>query len=334
MLRTFSLLICVWVACSIGCAHTQLSRNVHRQSNTLVDIYEQQVLDNLAKFVASPGSIPTFAVPSSGGTTVNHSNTASGGLIWNPTTLTGANASLNGTRTLAENWVLSPVNDPKRLSLMKCAYQHAIGYQPTDCERDCYKDLEAFFESNAFSCDIPQCFYRVCDKKPKSNNCCVKSGSHCGVHVVVDENQFECLSRLTLAILEIATLPDDDFDARFSTEKTVDVTESFIANYGGKLVLVTGSRTISQDDYNKAIESKTIDVPAAIKAFSGAGEEKSMQEMIQGSLESAISDGIDPKTIETVPRAFPSMLRSRSNERASGIESLLQINQAIGSSNQ
>ena len=49
-----------------GCTHTQLRWNTVQQSRTLTDIYEQQVLNNLAMFVYDPNSLPFFSFPNAG----------------------------------------------------------------------------------------------------------------------------------------------------------------------------------------------------------------------------------------------------------------------------
>lgn len=51
----------------IGCTHMHLHRSTVRQAGTLDDIYQQQVLDNLAKFVYDSNSLPHFAFPNQGG---------------------------------------------------------------------------------------------------------------------------------------------------------------------------------------------------------------------------------------------------------------------------
>ena len=49
-----------------GCTHVTLRNDTVRTTNTLTDLYYQQVLDNLARFQDSPDTIPSFAVPNGG----------------------------------------------------------------------------------------------------------------------------------------------------------------------------------------------------------------------------------------------------------------------------
>ncbi|MCS7466148.1 hypothetical protein NZK35_05600 [Stieleria sp. ICT_E10.1] len=302
---------------------------MNRQTNTLADIYEQQVLDNLARFVVNQGSTPMFAVPSGGGTTINHSNTANGGLLWNPTRLATASAGINGTRTLAENWTLRPINETRRLALMKCVYQYTIGCVPTNTTESRWADFATFYDKKNIEEILPQRFFQVCDSKPKASDCCVKYAEYCGKYVVVSESQFECLSRLTLAILEIATLSDDAFAARFPSDPTVDVTESFIASYDGKLVLVKGTRTISADKYDDLLEKKTFDLQSALGNFFSDQKDAEMTKSIGSAIEGLIEEGVKPSSIKTLPRSVPQRSGSSQTDRGSSIESLLQMNQVI-----
>ena len=44
----------------VGCTHVQLQKDTVQQARTLSDIYQQQVLDNLAKFVYDFNSLATL----------------------------------------------------------------------------------------------------------------------------------------------------------------------------------------------------------------------------------------------------------------------------------
>ena len=70
------------VLLAIGCTHTQLRWNTVRQSRTLTDIYEQQVLNNLAMFVYDPNSLPFFSFPNAGASNVNDVGGFTGAFKW------------------------------------------------------------------------------------------------------------------------------------------------------------------------------------------------------------------------------------------------------------
>ncbi len=69
---SFVLLMVLFFASS-GCQHTHLKYNAVRQAGTLSEIFEQQVLDNLAMFVHDPHSLPYFAYPGDGTTALTDS---------------------------------------------------------------------------------------------------------------------------------------------------------------------------------------------------------------------------------------------------------------------
>ena len=120
-----------------GCAHTHLKMKTVHQSNTINNIFEKQVLDNLAMFCAEPNSIPSFAYPKEGNTNVNDSINVKA-TPWNAFREV---FGVDGGRTSLAAWGLVPVTDPEKLHLMRCAYQRAVGFLVEDkctncCERE------------------------------------------------------------------------------------------------------------------------------------------------------------------------------------------------------
>lgn len=85
-----------------GCAHRQLRWNTVRQSATLTEIYEQQVLDNLAMFVRDPGSLPFFAFPVGGGSDVTDEGSIGTDIRWNATTFVDDVLRISGRRNMRE----------------------------------------------------------------------------------------------------------------------------------------------------------------------------------------------------------------------------------------
>lgn len=75
-------------------------------AQTISDIQEQQVLNNLAMFVANPGSTPFFAIPSGGSTTVSQKNSLLDEFNFNSSHFTGGNSVPAGEYGLQENWRL------------------------------------------------------------------------------------------------------------------------------------------------------------------------------------------------------------------------------------
>ena len=144
----------VSISMTLGCTHVQLQRNTVRQARTLSDIYEQQVLDNLAKFVYDINSLPHFSIADGGTNTVNDQVSGSGTLILP----TGANSNLGagGQRQCNEAWTLTPISDPRKLELMRCTYQRTVACAlrtgaVLEC-KNCQQLINRFYTGRA---DIP-----------------------------------------------------------------------------------------------------------------------------------------------------------------------------------
>ena len=222
---------------SFGCTDAQLRRGTVAQSMTLSDIYTQQVLNNLAMFVQNPNSLPFFAFPNQGTTSIQDT-----GNIGNPGYSSGHFSSspfiLNASRQATENWVLVPVSDPAKLALMRCAYQQAIASTMSlpmndgaGCP-DCAELRGDFYgpkvsatrkpDSSADSpcLDFPPWFTWGCEKHAKlpKNRACQTIGSYCGIYVCVPPECRDMLTRLTMTILDYAVNDPTQF-----TKRTKDV---------------------------------------------------------------------------------------------------------------
>ena len=136
------LVLCSLVLGLVGCQHTHLRHNTVHQAKSLAEIYEQQVLDNLAKTVHDAHALPFFAYPDDGSTNIQDTANITASPFNNFTNVFG----INGSRSGLEQWGLVPVADPDKLQLMQCAYQRAIYGQPlSECAKCC--DIEREFEN-------------------------------------------------------------------------------------------------------------------------------------------------------------------------------------------
>jgi len=219
---------CVWAAVTTGCTHVQLRHNTVRQAKTISDIYQQQVLDNLAKFARDPNALPHFAVATGGFSDVT--DVTEGGLTaaWNATRFTGAGLASAVNRGMKQNWTLVPVNDPRKLELMRCAYQKAVACcrgRSSYCCPECSKRFKNFYtgndneeiplpcteESNGTitSCCLNSGWLKVgckrCIHKFEKRDSCCLIGTHCRCHVCVSLGVgTDELTKLTIAILDFA----------------------------------------------------------------------------------------------------------------------------------
>jgi hypothetical protein len=223
-MRTLCLLVTAVSAlfCS-GCVNAHLRRNTTQQAQVISDVYQQQVLNNLARFVYDPNSLPYFSYATQASSQVQ--NTAQGNfnsaLSGSPLRFTNLGFGLQGTHLANETFQLAPVNDPRKLELMRCAYQKAVatcgsGEMSTSCP-DCKTLFNRFYtgdkDGNIASkphvtteCLGQACWFQFGCKKCIPKSCdCIPIGEYCGVYVwVTDSYGRDELTKLTLTILDFA----------------------------------------------------------------------------------------------------------------------------------
>lgn len=119
-----SCIIAVLLVGHVGCrTHHFLGRNVTRQTSTVTDLIQQQVLDNVACFAANPNTLPSFATISDGTTQTQDGGFTQPSATWNATTFTQFMLPMNASRQLMENWKLQPVMSAGRIRRLRCAFQ-------------------------------------------------------------------------------------------------------------------------------------------------------------------------------------------------------------------
>jgi len=206
-----TMLIAAFIVLS-GCAHTQLRRHTSNQIRTVTDLQHQQVLDNLAMFVANPEAMPFFSVPGSGGTSINTTGQATNSITWNLLGFASDTLFVGGSRSNGGSWTLAPINDPAKLQRMQCAYQLAVGFITSDSVNECVQCcqlLDRWYPDKnarcAMPCHVPPpgWYSAGCEKDVPADACLV--GHHGDVWVWVDPSGAAELTRLTLTILDFAT---------------------------------------------------------------------------------------------------------------------------------
>lgn len=225
--RAFALVIFIAFSSS-GCTYHQLRKNTVGQAVTINELHQQQVLDNLAMFSTNPDSLPFFALPTQGTSEINDRGNFSPVFTWSrfatapfvgDVLLNTAQTTLTAERAAKQNWTLNPINDPRKLELMRCAYQHAVSGcvdqgMPGGCP-DCQQRFNRFYTGDkdtapstlnvtttclACSCDW-FCVGRKCDVP----HCCDSFvGKYCDTYVWVPPEGRDQLSKLTLVILDFA----------------------------------------------------------------------------------------------------------------------------------
>jgi hypothetical protein len=267
-------IVAAFFCCLIaGCAHIQLKNNALGQYRTVGDLYQQQVLDNLAMFVYDRGSLPYFSVLSTATDTVSDMASASDLFsmgrvgVRNLFMVTGNAATLGASRGAMDGWTANSVNDPRRLELMRCAYQLEVSGPdaiPDNCP-NCKHRFAEFYTGDPLSKDEDiKAQARItnfclgthapwfgCGKKcdvPKFCNCLLV-GHYCGVYVWVLPDHRDELAKLTLAILDYAT----NQPAILTKEITYNIDENGNALKGDKKSIGSVKVTVPYSVSNVAV---------------------------------------------------------------------------------
>lgn len=192
-----------------GCMHNHLRFNAVHQGNSLNEIFERQVLNNLAVFTVKPASLPSFAIPDSGSTNVQDKGTLTGSHLDVHTFIAEYFAPAIERQSYGQ-WNLTPIYDSRRLVLMQCAYQQAVGYAGENCRNCC--ELDRQFrggDANNYKCDA----YCPIQSDWLGTSCswwdvprceCSMYGYYCGTYVWVQPGCEHHFSNLVLRILEYA----------------------------------------------------------------------------------------------------------------------------------
>jgi hypothetical protein len=185
-----------------GCTHLQLSRSTVQQAGTITDLHYKQVLRNLASFHCNGDVLPTFAVVGTGGTSITDQGGANVELEWDTSTFIRKMLGLQLTREVQEQWTLAPVVNPDKLRAIKAVFQLSVYGQANDSEADAL--LKSYLGDQYMDWIMSGWHHCGAKRDVPRNVCYVASCGPC--HVWVDGDGIEGLSRLTLIILDIATL--------------------------------------------------------------------------------------------------------------------------------
>jgi hypothetical protein len=278
-------LIFVSILCAAsGCTSVQLRKDAANQATAVHDLQQQQVMDNLAMFVRDPNSMPYFSFANQGGAQVTDQANGNASVGWGrvnlypssggaantspitpfPFLLSSIGLGAGAQRSQQEAFTVTPVNDPRKLELMRCAYQTAVagcgrGAVSATCP-DCQTRFKVFYTGDPNG-DIRQstngivtseclksncCWFHVgCKKCVPKHDHCIAVGEYCGCYVWVLPEGQDQLTKLTLAILDYAL-----HDPPVKLTKQV---EYYIDEYG---LPTTSQRSVGRVTANVAIDER------------------------------------------------------------------------------
>jgi hypothetical protein len=108
-----------------GCTSHRLRTSIVNQTSTLTELQYQQVLGNLAMLSVDPDALPAHANLRDGSAQIQDNGQAAlGGIL---THTSEALPTVSGSRTVVEQWGVTPVTDTIELQLLRIAYRRALG---------------------------------------------------------------------------------------------------------------------------------------------------------------------------------------------------------------
>jgi hypothetical protein len=185
-----------------GCNAQQLRFTTMRLSETVPDLQERQVIENLARIAASPAALPYYTIINGG--TASISDNGSGGLYaltLQHHVFPSGTLEASASRTVTGNWTLNPMINPDRLRAMRAAYHIALGAEHIDPVDE--KKLEAILKDQK-DLQIPRGWICVGKKRDVPHGACIVS--HCGkTYVWVVPGRSKDFADFALFMLNIAT---------------------------------------------------------------------------------------------------------------------------------
>jgi hypothetical protein len=204
-------LLCVAVAAP-GCTHLQLKRSTAFTRNSLAELRYTHILDNLALMVANPAAVPNPVVISGGVVQVSDNGAGTGDI-----TNIFPFGLLNASRTVSEQWSLSPLQNAEKLALMRCAFQILLNSQ-LQYDPPCAEQLQ-----HALGCDdlceaIPRGWFHAGCKRdvPKTALYC---GHYQDTYVWVMDDGLNDFSKFYLTMMRLYQLELE--------KKTANVTRTY-----------------------------------------------------------------------------------------------------------
>ena len=147
--------------CLTGCTSARLRQRTIFQGSSLPELQYQQVLNNLAQLADNPSALPWHVNLREGTTQLTDS--VSGGALVDLGPPAATQPQIFGSRTVVEQWGMSPVIDPIELRLLRIAYRRAYGSpeMPTpEFLDELAHELKSQVASNADVQDESELFYQ------------------------------------------------------------------------------------------------------------------------------------------------------------------------------
>jgi hypothetical protein len=228
-MKTILILVLPLAVVGAGCTAMSLERHTVSQIQSVTDFRYQATLHALAMVAADPGTLPSYALISSGTTSVADTGLANPVTTWKASPLLFASEALSFSATHSPmiQWTVDPTADETQLKAMRCACRWVLEgreHLDSDCEH-ILADPEAdptpgpHFGVADRLARLPQGWLHFGCWRDVPLGACYKD--HCGgTWVWVTPDGTEGLAGFTLVLQDIATLlvstPDNTMPANVS----------------------------------------------------------------------------------------------------------------------
>lgn len=214
-----------------GCTHNQLKRSTGFTRESLSDLRYTHILDNLAMMVRNPAAVPNPVVISGGVVQVSDNGGGTGDI-----TNIFPYGLLTASRTVSEQWSLSPLQNAEKLMLMRCAYQILLG-SSLQHESGCVEELQHALGDVDLCTAIPRGWFHVGGKRdvPRSARYC---GRYHDTYVWVTDEGLDDFSRFYLTMMRLYQLELE--------KKTATVTRTYEGSPAAGVLSQTVVQTVEE----------------------------------------------------------------------------------------
>jgi hypothetical protein len=201
-------LVAILALVAPGCAADQMRFTAIRLAARVPESYQAQVMENLARAAANPGSMLYLSRLFNGTASTTDTATGAASLTSKPHSFTGASYGLNSiSRNVQANIGLAPIDNPDKLAAMQVAYQLVIA--PQTVTQELYTSCLAPFLKGKSLCVAsipPPGWLHIGGKHDVPRG--AADAAHCGkTSVWVMPEDVDALTQFIYFILNIASEP-------------------------------------------------------------------------------------------------------------------------------
>ena len=190
-----------------GCAADQMRFTAIRVAARVPEVYQAQIMDNLARTAANPGSMPYLSRLFNGTASSTDTATLVSSLTGQPHAFTSVNYGLSSlSHGVQANIGIDPIDNPDKLAAMQVAYRKVVAPQTVTAE--IYDSCLGYLLTDMNPCVgslPPPGWLRIGRKHDVPRG--AAAVAHCGVtYVWVMPQDLDALTHFTYFILNVATV--------------------------------------------------------------------------------------------------------------------------------